>query len=210
MTVLLILVLPLTFLLYSVFSKDTSGTFTAFLLGLIAGLASLLVVSFLPSFGSINSPSFWGQTVRFFFDYFLLHIIFGLGFFFLISFSISGEVLDTSFSALFGIFSTVFANVFYELINVPIITEQLLFLLIIIGSILVFDFVFNILIANLTIAADFVVYLISLIPFVLLCFLGSTALASFYLQTAGVSYILISAGICVAGIILNAILAFLD
>ncbi len=209
MTVLLILVLPLTFVLYSVFSKDSSGTFTAFLLGLFAGLISLVIVSFFPFADLTSSPNFWTHAWRFFFDYFFLHTLFGLAVFFLISFSISGEVLDTSFSALFGIFSAVFGNIFYRLINVPIITEQILFLLIIIGAILIFDFIFNILITNLTISSDFVVYIIALVPFILLCFLGSTALASFYLATASLNYILISVGICLVGIVLNVILSFL-
>ena len=57
MNFLLIFVLPLIFLLYSVFSKDTSGTFSAFILGLISGTVSLIIVSFLGIGNWATSPN---------------------------------------------------------------------------------------------------------------------------------------------------------
>ncbi len=207
MNFLLIFVLPLIFLLYSVFSKDTSGTFSAFILGLISGTVSLIIVSFLGIGNWATSPALIVQTERFFLHYFLLHGIFGLSIFFLLSFSFSGEVLDTSFSALFGIFSAVFAHAFYKNINIPCIGELVLFILIIAGAIFIFDFVFNILIASLTVSLDFIIYLIAFVPFLLVSLLGSFALALWYLSGSPAVYLSISIGIFVAGTVLNAVVS---
>ncbi len=205
MDFLLIFVLPLTFLLYSVFRKDTQGTFAAFIIGLCAGLVSLIIVSFLNGSNLSVSASLSAHIWRFFLYYFLLHEILALVIFFLISFSISGEVLTSSFSALFGIFSSVFIYIFYKNINTPDATELMLFLLIIIGAILIFDFVFTVLIANLTIAADFLIYLIALPVFIVISFLGSYALAVWYLAGSSAVYLSISLGIFFSGLILYVI-----
>lgn len=205
MNFLLIFVLPLTFLLYSVFRKDTQGTFSAFIIGLCAGLVSLIIISFFSSSNVSVSASLSVQIWRFFLYYFLLHQILALTIFFLISFSLSGEVLTVSFSALFGIFSSVFIYLFYKNINIPDVTELLLFLLIIIGAILIFDCVFTILIANLTIAVDFLIYLIAASAFIVVSFLGSYALAVWYLAGSPVIYLSISLGIFFIGLILYGI-----
>ncbi len=210
MTVLLILILPLVFVLYAVFSKDASGTFTAYIIGLLAGLIALIINSFFPLAGMVNSASFWVQVFRFFLDYFLLNSIFALAAFFLISFSISGEVLDTAASALFGSFSVIFANIAFQSINTPVITELVFLLLIITGSILILDCVFNILISTLTISFDFPVFLIAFVVLLLCFFLGSVALASFYLTSSSITALAISGGLCVVGIISNVILTRLS
>lgn len=205
MNFLLIFILPLAFLLYSVFSKDTSGTFSAFIIGLCSGLVSLLIISFFGISGLSVSSSFTVHIFRFFLQYFLLNGIFGLAVFFLISFSISGEALDTSFSALFGIFSSVAGYAFYKNINIPNIFELLLFISIVIGAILIFDFVFNILIANLTISFDFLIYLIAFAVFLIVSFLGSCALALWYFSGSAAVYLSISIGIFLTGAILHVV-----
>ncbi len=210
MTVLLIFILPVVFVLYAVFSRDASGTFTAYLIGLFAGLASLMIVSIFHISGLTNSSHFFVHVFRFFLDYFFLHSIFGLAIFFLISFAISGEVLDTAFSALFGIFSIVFGSIAYNQINIPDITELVLCLLLIIGAILIFDFLFNILVSSLTLSSDFIVFLIASVSLFLAFFVGSIGLASYYLTSSIFTGLIISGVTCLLGIILNAILSRLS
>lgn len=205
MNFLLIVGLPLTFLLYSVFRKESQGTFSAFIIGLCAGLVSLIIISFFNGSNLSASASLSVHIWRFFLYYFLLYEILGLAVFFLISFSLLGEVLTSSFSALFGIFSSVFAYLFCKNINTPDTTELILFLLIIIGAILIFDFVFTVLIENVTIAADFLIYLIAASVFVIISFLGSYALAVWYLAGSSAVYLSISLGIFFIGLILYGI-----
>lgn len=207
MIFLLAFILPAAFLLYSVFSKDTSGTFTAFLLGVFSGLLALIVNSFFPVENLAYSALFWNHVWRIFLQYFLFNSVSGLIFFFLISFSLSGEALDTSFSAVFGIFSVVFIHLIYTKMAFPGGIEFILFLLVIIGAILIFDFVFNILIVNSAIPYEFLIYLISFIPFLLICFLGSVALGSWYLKGEPIFYIAVPAGICFVGTVLNAVVS---
>lgn len=201
----MILVLPLVFLLYALFSRERGGNFAAFLFGILGGLVSLIIVSFFPFSGLQISSYLSSHLWRFFLQYFFLHAFFGLGFFFLISFSLSEDVLSNSLSALFGIFSSVFAYLFYRNINVPDSNEIIFFLLIIIGAILIFDFLYYVLAANLTIASDFAVYLIAFISFIVFTFLGSYALANWYLAKSVNMHIFVCGGICFLGVVLNVI-----
>lgn len=205
MNFLLILILPIIFVLYAVFSKDASGTFSAFVIGVCSGLISLIIVSFFNISSLEISVYLSAHLWRYFLQYFCLHAFFGLIAFFLISFSFSGEALDTSFSALFGIFSTVFASIFLKNLSNPTIIELVLYLCIIIGSILIFEFAFNILVANLTSLPDFAVYIISFSSFMLITLLGSYALTTWYLAGSTIVYNIISLGIFFTGIVLNAI-----
>lgn len=205
MNFVLILVLPLLFLLYVLFSKEGNGKFTAFLFGLVGGIVSLIIVSLFPFSGLQISASIGAHLWRFFFQYFFLNAFFGLTFLFLVSFSLSENILNNSFSALFGVFSSVFAYLFYRNISIPDSGELILFILIISGSILIFDFVYYILASNLTIASDFIVYLISFISFIVFIFLGSYALALRYLSQSSSMHVFISSGILLLGISLNII-----
>lgn len=203
MNFVFILVLPLVFLLYTLFSKEQGGKFVAFLFGILGGIVSLIVVSFFP-FSSLQISSYLSSHLwRFFFQYFFLNAFFGSAFFFLISWSLSEDVLSNSLSALFGIFSSVFTYLFYRNINTPDSTELILFLLIITGSILIFDFVYYILAANLTISMDFIVYLIAFISFIVFTLLGSYALAAWYLSESSSMHIFVSCGMLLLGICLN-------
>ena len=200
-----ILVLPLVFLLYTSFSNEQGGKFSAFLLGIFSGIVSLIIVSFF-HFSSLQiSSSFAAHLWRFFFQYFFLNAFFGLAFFFLISWSLSEETLSNSLSALFGIFSAVFAYLFYRNINTPDSTELILFLLIIAGTILIFDFLYYILSANLTISMDFMVYAIAFISFIIFSLLGSYALANWYLSESLNMHIFVSCGMFLLGVVLNII-----
>ena len=207
MIFLLAFILPAAFLLYSVFSKDVSGTFTAFLIGLAAGLASLIAVSFLPIENLAVSASFLVQTLRIFLQYFLSNAVIGLFFFFLVSRSVSGEAVDTSFSALFGIFTVVFVHMLYRHLADPGRMDFILFLLIIIGAVLIFDSAFNMMAASSAGPLDFAVYAVAFIPFALVCLLGSAALSSWYFNGNPVFYLGTSAGICAVGVILNAVVS---
>ena len=203
MNFVFILVLPLVFLLYASFSKEQGGKFAAFLFGILGGIVSLIIVSFFP-FSSLQiSSSLAAHLWRFFFQYFFLNALFGLAFFFLISFSLSEETLSNSLSALFGIFSAVFAYLFYRNINTPDSTELILFLLIIAGTILIFDFLYYILSANLTISMDFMVYAIAFISFIIFSLLGSYALASWYLSKSLNMHTFVSCGMFLVGVVLN-------
>lgn len=203
MNFVFILVLPLVFLQYALFSNEQGGKFSAFLFGILGGIVSLIIVSFFPFSILQISSSVSSHLWRFFFQYFFLNALFGLTFFFLISWSLSEDVLSNSLSSLFGIFSSVFAYLFYRNINTPDSTELILFLLIIIGSILIFDFTYYILAANLTISMDFIVYLIAFISFLALSLLGSYALASWFLSESSSMHIFVSCGVFLLGIGLN-------
>ncbi|UTY31198.1 hypothetical protein [Treponema putidum] len=203
MNFVFILILPLVFLLYALFSKEQGGKFTAFLLGILGGIVSLIIVSFFPLSDLQISSSFAAHLWRFFFQYFFLHALFGLIFFLLVSFSLSEETLSNSFSAILGIFSSVFAYLFYKNINTPDSTELISFLTIIIGSILIFDFVYYILSSNLTISMDFIIYAIAFISFIVFTFLGSYSLAAWYLSVSSTMYIFISCGVLLLGVSLN-------
>ena len=205
MNFVFILVLPLVFLLYASFSNEQGGKFSAFLLGIFSGIVSLIIVSFF-HFSSLQiSSSLAAHLWRFFFQYFFLNSLFGLTFFFLISWSLSEETLSNSLSALFGIFSAVFAYLFYRNINTPDSTELILFLLIIAGTILIFDFLYYILSANLTISMDFMVYAIAFVSFVGFSLLGSYALANWYLSESLNMHIFVSCGMFLLGVVLNII-----
>ena len=183
MNFVFILVLPLVFLLYASFSNEQGGKFAAFLFGILGGIAALIVVSFF-SFSSLQiSSSFAAHLWRFFFQYFFLNALFGLAFFFLISFSLSEE----------------------RNINTPDSTELILFLLIIAGTILIFDFVYYVLSANLTISMDFMVYAIAFISFIIFSLLGSYALANWYLSESLNMHIFVCGGMFLLGVVLNII-----
>ena len=205
MNFVFILVLPLVFLLYASFSNEQGGKFSAFLLGIFSGIVSLIIVSFFHFSGLQISSSFAAHLWRFFFQYFFLNSLFGLAFFFLISWSLSEETLSNSLSALFGIFSAVFAYLFYRNINTPDSTELILFLLIIAGTILIFDFVYYVLSANLTISMDFMVYAIAFISFIIFSLLGSYALANWYLSESLNMHIFVCGGMFLLGVVLNII-----
>lgn len=203
MNFVLILVLPLLFLLYASFSKENGGKFASFLFGIFGGIVSLIIVSLFPFSALQISSSIGSHLWRFFLQYFFLNAVFGLTFFFLISWSISENVLNNSLSALFGVFSSVFAYVFYRNINIPDSGELIFFILIISGSILIFDFLYYILAANLTISSDFLVYLIAFISFIAFILLGSYALAAWYLAKSSIMHVFISSGILLLGLGLN-------
>lgn len=205
MIFLLAFIMPAAFLLYSVFSKDTSGTFTAFLMGIVAGLVSLAAISFFPVENLIVSASFWVHTWRIFLQHFFMPSVFGLFFFFLISRSFSGEAVDTSFSALFGIFTVVFINILYQNLAVPGGIQFILLLLIMIGAILIFDSAFTVMASSSAGPLDFVVYFIAFIPFTLVCFLGSAALSSWYFNGNYLFFMAVPAGIWAAGALLHAV-----
>lgn len=200
---ILLLTFILIFVFYALSSENIASSFAGFILGAISGIVSVFLISLFSFKGISASPFFWTHVFEFFFEYFFLNLLLGLACFFVLSFSLSEGVLRASFSSLLGIFTVVMCDIYYENINSNFITMLVLFAAVSIGSVLIFEFLFSVLTDVITFTPEIVIYIISLLVFSMIIFLGCIALTMNYFSENSLLYLSIAFGIFFTGIILK-------